>query len=200
MDDGASGLRESPVSSAVALAAGLRSLTGAILPGLRPFTWHGGTSAVGCCPWNSMSVCQLDGCSTVWVDTTQTSAIGRHVWFINMLGACRRAHLAVLVLGGQLVPYAAVDAAASLLLRQTTVLVLQQPPAMCAWPVSAGVLCRPFAGLRHFARAHSALAAGLKKGGASVGEGTSVSPGVAGAGVSCRFQSGDVCGVMRRTM
>ncbi len=45
VDDGASGLRESPVSSAVALAEGLRSFTGAILPGLRPFTWQSSMSA-----------------------------------------------------------------------------------------------------------------------------------------------------------
>ena len=60
VDDGASGLRESPVSSAVALAEGLRSLTGAIFPGMRPFTWHSSTSAIGCCHQISIYGCQLD--------------------------------------------------------------------------------------------------------------------------------------------
>ena len=54
VDDGASGLSESPVSFAEASAEGFRSLTGAILPGLRPLTWQGGTSAVCCHPGSSM--------------------------------------------------------------------------------------------------------------------------------------------------
>jgi len=138
VDDGASGLRESPVSSAVALAEGFRSLTGAILPGLRPFTWHRSTVSgwlrlrrqhalyIGGHQYHSIAtllqmrknilLCHARSATTADQGTRMTRG---------------RAHLAVLVLSSQLIPDAAVDAAASLLLRQPAGLILQQPPASC---------------------------------------------------------------------